>query len=429
MSTTNETVEAVFDKLSGEGEEAATETAPAVETQTASEPVAPEAAEAAPEAEPKKAAESTEKPRDKSGKFTKSTRAAKPAAATQTAPAAETAPAEPKPEAEAEEAKPEEEKPAATASKPPPGWRPAAKEHWAKLPAEVQAEVNRRETEIKTALNQSSADRKLAADFAKTIEPFRPLIAASSGDPLKSVANLMQTAAALQLGAPGQKLAVVESILDGFNVPVDEAFVAKLIGKRNMSIERLDSLLAGEGAATPAPQAQAPQQTLDPRAIIAQVEQALTQKFQSQRERETYERERQSVDAFASSAEFLEPNEFGPDGKPIEAEPGSVRDLMAQEIEMDMRLGERKRARGEPHVAMTLEQAYTRACQRHPEVSGILRQREAAKAAGTAQAATQRAKAAASSVRTQPAGERVSPQPKDTRSAVEAAWETLEGRT
>jgi hypothetical protein len=82
------------------------------------------------------------------------------------------------------------------------------------------------------------------------------------------------------------------------------------------------------------------------------------------------------VEAFTSTAEFMD----------------DVREDVADMMELASRRG----------VALTLEDAYNRACKLHPEVSQVLQQREAAKAANALQASTQRARAASSSVRSQP---------------------------
>jgi len=79
-------------------------------------------------------------------------------------------------------------------------------------------------------------------------------------------------------------------------------------------------------------------------------------------------------------------------------------------------------------VALSLDEAYDKAVKLHPEISAVLQQREAAKAAGNAQASTQRAKDASSSVRSNPAGA-TSAAPGDTlRGAIEAAYSAASRR-
>jgi hypothetical protein len=121
-------------------------------------------AESAPEATPEPAAatESVEaseitgdRARDKTGRFVKQD--AKPAEPDKQAilpPAAKPAP--PGQGAALPVATPA----AAPAFKPPQSWKPTVREHWGALPAEVQAEVDRREREIAKALQESAEASK-----------------------------------------------------------------------------------------------------------------------------------------------------------------------------------------------------------------------------------------------------------------------------
>lgn len=237
--------------------------------------------------------------------------------------------------------------------KAPQSWKPAAREKWASLPAETQAEVWRREREVQHVLQETAQARKLAESFDSTIRPYVPLFQAEGAEPLKAIGNMLQTVSVLARGQPQHKAQVVAQLVKAYGV----------------DIAALDDALSGQ-----APKAAAPQEFRDPRFDT------LMQHLQSQQsQRAEMERQKafREVESAAAEMEFLD----------------DVRDDMADLMEVAARRG----------VELSLKDAYSRAVAMNPELSGILKQRDAAKAAETANAATQRTKAAASSVRNNPA--------------------------
>jgi hypothetical protein len=146
-------------------------------------------------------------------------------------------PEEEKPEEKASDEKPEEtseeeveEEPKPSKFKAPQSWRPEIRAHWSKLPAEVQAEVSKREVEISRALTNSSNARKLAGQFYQVMQPYAGLIQMQNSTPMATVQNMMQTAALLQMGTPQQKAKAISDVISKFGV----------------DIETLDKILSGE---------------------------------------------------------------------------------------------------------------------------------------------------------------------------------------
>lgn len=344
---------------------------PAVEPEPASKDVEPP---------PNETAEAkAERVRDEAGKFAKSPKVAKTAAA-KPAPVAKTtavsavapnttkAPAVPGTETAA---------PAVPAFKPPQSWKPAAREQWAKLPADVQAEVARREKETSTALGEAAGARKFAEAFSQAVSPHAAFIQAQGGDPIRTVASLLQTAQALN-GHPGQRAQAVAEIVKAFSV----------------DIQALDQALAGQ--ATGAKPAAQPEYR-DPRVdkLFSTLEQNSAQRAQQTKAEAASE-----VESFAANAEFFE----------------DVRQEMSMLMAVAAQQGRQ----------MTMQQAYDKACLLSDSVSPILSQRQAAKAAETAKAATQRARAAGSSVKSSPSGG-VGPgsdAKPSLRQTLEAAWDS-----
>ncbi|HAM41749.1 MAG TPA: hypothetical protein DCP69_10565 [Candidatus Omnitrophica bacterium] len=270
----------------------------------------------------------------------------------------------------------------ATATEPaikaPQSWKPLAREKWASIPAEVQAEVARREREVTTTLQEVAKTRKEHAEFAQTVAPYMGMIQAESSTPIQAVANLLQTAAALRTAPPAHKAQLVAQLVKQFGVPIDA----------------LDAALSGQAM----PQGQAQQQYRPPEDTAKIVEQVIAKRLEAVQA----SRAEKELSTFADSHEFF----------------ADVREDMADLIEVASRR----------NVAMTPEQAYTRAIALHPEIGDVLKQRDSAKASATAQATTQRAKAAASSVKSSPAAGGNAAQPRGIREQLEAAAATLSGR-
>jgi len=163
-------------------------------------------------------------------------------------------------------------------------------------------------------------------------------------------------------------------------------------------IEALDRALSGR--ASQAPQ-QAPQ-GLDPRQIVEMAKREVMQDVQQRQLQAMEKRQAAELQAFAQSHEFLD----------------DVRDTMADLIEVAAKRG----------ASLSYEDAYNRAVMMHPDIAGVMKQREAAAAVANAQASTQRARAAASSVRSAPTVAVSAPAGDDLRSAIEAAFARHSGR-
>ena len=368
MGTIQESLSAAVDKL--ESGAAAPEPAAVAVEESVSAPV-----DAAPEVEAatETAATTSARARDESGRFAPKTKAAPAPTTTETPatvkPAVTTATAAPQPAV-------------ATATEPaikaPQSWKPLAREKWASIPAEVQAEVARREREVTTTLQEVAKTRKEHAEFAQTVAPYMGMIQAESSTPIQAVANLLQTAAALRTAPPAHKAQLVAQLVKQFGVPIDA----------------LDAALSGQAM----PQGQAQQQYRPPEDTAKIVEQVIAKRLEAVQA----SRAEKELSTFADSHEFF----------------ADVREDMADLIEVASRR----------NVAMTPEQAYTRAIALHPEIGDVLKQRDSAKASATAQATTQRAKAAASSVKSSPAAGGNAAQPRGIREQLEAAAATLSGR-
>ncbi len=315
-----------------------------------------------PEADGAPSADSAPRARDASGKFAKTEESA-----TQ-APKAAKPTVTPKPTNGA--ASPTQAPaPGTTTPTPPPkykapaSWSPMEREHWASLKEEAQAVIDRREREMEKAQREAAEPRKFHQSFQQAVAPYQAMIQASGGDPVKYTQNLLQTAYQLQSGTPTQKAQLL----------------AHLVKEYGVDIGHLDSALSG----TAAPQGQGASQSFDPNQFRQQIKAELMQDLRERQQKSQQAQIAREVEEFGRDREFF--SELSPD--------------------MDILLA---RA-GEQGRAMNLEQAYNQAKRLHladdeSEIGKVLRQREQAKQAETAQAATQRARAASTSVKSEPNG-------------------------
>jgi hypothetical protein len=293
--------------------------------------------------------------------------------------------------------------------KAPQSFKPTAREDWDKVPESVQAEIDRRERETARALQEAAPARKFQQDFEASVKPFAAML--GNGDPIAATKQLFQTAHVLHYGPPQQKQQLVESILDGYAVPVDHNLVARLITKHGVNIDHLAAALQGQSQPASPANGQAQQQAaFDPNQLVEQITQRVTQSFAKQRQESATQKAQRELQSFVESGKA----EFWDD----------VKDSFGDVMEMAAKRG----------IALTPEQAYNRAIQLEranpdSEIGKVLQRREEAQRAKASVASTQRARLAASSPKPQPVG--VSggeAKPGDVRGSVAAAIARLNGR-
>lgn len=253
--------------------------------------------------------------------------------------------------------------------KPPQSWRPAAREEWKNIPANIREEVLRRETQINTALQESAETRKLGEELQRAAMPFMDMIRSENSNPVQAAESMFRTAAVLKAGSQIQKATMLADIINQYGIDVG----------------MLDQVLS-HGINTPQQMPQAaqmpnPAEFRDPR----------LDKLFEQHAQLTQQAAEQNVQTFAKDKEFF----------------ADVREDMADIMEVASRRG----------VDITLEDAYNRAIAMNPDISRIIQQRQQAQNAG---ASTARSRRAASSIKSTPSvGQEAAP---DTlRGALEQA--------
>ncbi len=271
--------------------------------------------------------------------------------------------------------------PPAEALKAPQGWKPSAREQWAKLPPEVQAETVRRERETEAALREAAPAKRFHQEFGQAIAPFEGMLRQSGfANPIQAVQAAFQTINQLQTSDPRGRAQVFANLLKSY--PAD--------------IETLAGLIDG------APQQAQQPAHIDPRAIAAQVRQEVMNDFQAQRQQQNEARISKDLEAFTADPK----NEFFNDVAPVMA--ALIRSVpQGQKIDINA--------------------IYERAIWSDPGIRDIIQKRASQVAGKAATASTQQARIAASSVKSTPStGASSIRAPKTDKERVEAAWEALD---
>ena len=239
--------------------------------------------------------------------------------------------------------------------KAPASWKPGARERWMTLPADVRAEVHRREQEATQVLQETAQARQVMGTLQNLSQKYSATFAAEGVNVLEATERLSNIATRLRFGTAGEKAQMMAQLISNFGV----------------DITMLDNVLAGVGQ----PQNQQQQTFTDPRldALLQQRDQ-----WQSDRQQQTAMQAQHDIQAFSQDPG----HEFFID----------VREIMADLLEVAERRG----------VDLDLQGAYDRAIRIHPETAKVVEQRMAAQRAQNPAGSTAKAKAAASSIKGSP---------------------------
>lgn len=111
--------------------------------------------------------------------------------------------------------------PAAVAAiKPPDGWKAEAKAKFATLPPDIQAEINRRETEAHQKITSQDQDRDLGKRIREESGPYQAIMQAEQTTPGAAYRDYLNTAYILRTGSPQAKAQAVAAVIQSFGVPL-----------------------------------------------------------------------------------------------------------------------------------------------------------------------------------------------------------------
>jgi hypothetical protein len=276
------------------------------------------------------------------------------------------------------------DKPAEDGVKAPQSWSPKLREDFGKLPANVQAQINKRETEMSTFLNEGAESRKFGDRMNQTLQPFQAVMSAhGTTDPVQAVQGLMETATTLQMGTPQQKAQKLADMVQHYGIDI-QALDNALSGQPHVSTEQsqLEKMLE---------QKLAPMQEF----------MSSVQQNQQSSQHQVQQNAQTEVGTFEQTAEFI----------------GDVRNDMADLLDMAAKRGQE----------MSLQQAYDKACAINPEISAVISQRDSDNRIKGNVQSNQNKRYAASSIRGNQSGTQVPAEPTSLMGAINQAWDDSQG--
>jgi hypothetical protein len=222
--------------------------------------------------------------------------------------------------------------------KAPVGWSPKEREQWSKVPRELQERISAREREMVDSMAGTKEARQAYEQINQVAQSFGPVLAADGySNPVEAMQAAFGSMAAMRMGTPEQKAQEV----------------ARIIQQYGIDINALDQVLVGnapEGGYQQAdPQQASMERMLEQKLAPMQEFMQTVGNIQSQQQNAGRQQAADGVKEFAKSAEFI----------------ADVREDMADIIDLSAKRG----------VKLTLQQAYDRAVQAHPEISQVLTER------------------------------------------------------
>lgn len=127
----------------------------------------------------------------------------------------------------------------------PVSWRAEIKSAWKALPAQVKAEITRREFDMQRNASENGRIKKSLSEYETAFEPYKELIAQNKSTNLETIKNLMETARYMMLGTPAVKAEVATQILFNYGVDLEEldkALARRLSGTSREPVPRQQSL-------------------------------------------------------------------------------------------------------------------------------------------------------------------------------------------
>lgn len=229
-------------------------------------------------------------------------------------------------------------------TKAPMGFSPEAREEWGATPEKVKQQILKREQEIATAMQGTAEARRTHDTIGSFVGQYQQVLAAEgASNPMEAISGIVQTVSVLRMGSPQQKAQQLAALVDHYGIDIND----------------LDSALASKISGQPmAEQPAAGNYNPDIERIIdermAPVNQLLNgvQTYHQQQQGQKAAATKQSIAQFAADPS----NEFFAD----------VKEDMADIFDLATKRGQQ----------IDLKTAYTKAVALHPEISGIISQRQ-----------------------------------------------------
>lgn len=170
---------------------------------------------------------------------------------------------------------------------PPDGLPPAVRKQWKDLPEEAKSAFHDREKQFAEGIFQYEKDGRRAKAMDAILQPHQQLFAMNGNNPPELMANLLQTAASLQLGSPQEA----------------NRTLAQLVKQFCSNLPALDQMLSETGGMQKTPQEKQQEQVLLQQ---QQIEQKMQQVFNQRDFEQQSAQAQKAVEAFGKNPK----NEF-----------------------------------------------------------------------------------------------------------------------
>jgi hypothetical protein len=96
------------------------------------------------------------------------------------------------------------------------------KEKFAALPEDVQAEINRRETEAHRRISSNDEERTFGKQFREALAPYQAVLTSEGAQPIDAFKQFLNIAYIMRTGSAQQKLAALQQTAQIYNVPLGQ---------------------------------------------------------------------------------------------------------------------------------------------------------------------------------------------------------------
>jgi hypothetical protein len=116
--------------------------------------------------------------------------------------------------------------------KAPASWKPNEREHWTKVPVELQARIKARESEIDRTLQETAVARQTHDFVGQLASSYAPVLAAEGMPDIGTgIKGMFETVALLQQGAPEIKAQKMAQLIQHYGIDIN-ALDAALVGEQ-----------------------------------------------------------------------------------------------------------------------------------------------------------------------------------------------------
>lgn len=134
-----------------------------------------------------------------------------------------------------------EEKPAAPLVDAPQAWTAEAKSEWSKLPANIQAEITRRENDFHKMVTKHDGELRFGRSMKEAYAPFEGTLQKYGAEPVSLMKELLGTVQALKEGDQATKLQIMQNIAQAYGVDMS-GFSMPQVNPLDMVIREIQSM-------------------------------------------------------------------------------------------------------------------------------------------------------------------------------------------